>query len=255
MNGHRIALQLYTVRDHTAKDMLGTLRQLAAMGYRAVEFAGYGNATPEEIRPVLDELGMQAMGAHVGIQLWQTDREKVLHDMATLGCSYAVVPSVGEEYRTTVGQIQHLATILNDLGRVAQQAGLRFGYHNHAFEFTTVEGTTMYDRLAALTDPDLVLLEFDIFWAQFGGADPIALIEHYGRRMALLHVKDMAAGEQREDRPVGEGIMTWPRLLAAGRAAGSEWYIVEQDHPKDPLGDVHTSFQNLEQLLGQVYAL
>lgn len=249
MDNNQIALQLYTVREQTQRDMLGTLRALADMGYRAFEFAGYAGVPTSEIRPVLDDLGLRAVADHVGLARWDEDTAGVFRDLHTLGCSYAVVPWAGEEFRTSDG-IGRLAERLNALGAQCRDEGLRFAYHNHGFEFTPVDGTTMWDQLIAATDPALVALELDIYWARFAGADPLALIEQFAGRMPLLHVKDMAGDVSRRDVPVGDGVLPWDRLLPAGRAAGAEWYIVEQDHPQDPLADVERSLRNLEKLLG-----
>jgi sugar phosphate isomerase/epimerase len=114
-----------------------------------------------------------------------------------------------------------------------------------------LDGSTMLDQLAAATDPTLVGLELDLYWARFGGGDPRALIQRYAGRVPLLHIKDMSADEPRRDVPVGDGILPWPRLLTAGRAAGAEWYIIEQDNPQQPLADVERSLRNLEGLLAQ----
>lgn len=249
MRKDQIALQLYTVREHTAKDMLGTLRTLARMGYPSVELAGYGNATPKDIRAVLDETGMRAVSAHVGLQLWQNQPQQVIDDMHTLGCEYAVVPFVGEEYRGSVAAVQRLAEQLNQFATTCQSAGLRFGYHNHAFEFAPLDGTTMWQVLADNTDPALVNLELDVYWAYFAGADPLAVIRQYAARLPLIHVKDMDK-DARRDAPAGAGRMPWNEIIAASDAAGAAYYIVEQDTPDDPLADVEKSLRYLEQVAG-----
>ncbi len=245
----QIALQLYTVRQATAADFVGTLHQLAAIGYQAVELAGYGNSTPSEIRTTLDQLGMQAISAHVQFGQLEQQPDQTLADLKTLGCQYAVIPSISEDQRHSTADIRQLANTLNRFGALCQQAGLRFGYHNHAFEFAPVDGSTMWDLLVEHTDPALVMLELDLFWAQFAGVNPATLIEKYGSRMPLLHIKDMVHDESRADAPVGTGKMAWAELLPLARANGTQWYIVEQDHPREPLADVATSFTNLSRLL------
>jgi len=246
MNTNQIALQLYTVRENTGKDMIGTLRAVAAMGYRAVEFAGYGNSTVPEIAATLQELGVQAAAAHTALQRLQTEAGTVFDELRALGCAYAIVPFVPEEYRGSVADVERLAAILNDLGAQSKQAGIQLGYHNHAFELAQLDGQAMWERLLAATDPDLVVFELDVFWALTGGADPVPLIQRYGARLPLLHLKDKPADSDRPDAPVGAGTLPWPAILAAGQAAGTRWYIVEQDHPQNPLADVETSLRNLE---------
>ncbi|HEX6291917.1 MAG TPA: sugar phosphate isomerase/epimerase [Herpetosiphonaceae bacterium] len=239
----QVAVQLYTLRDLTASDMLGTLRQLAQIGYRAVELAGYGNTTPQAIRAELDTLGMRAAAAHVRLdQLEQADG--AVEALKTIGCEYVVVPWVGEEHRGSVAQVRELAEQLNRTARRLAQHGLRLAYHNHQFEFAPLDGTTMWDLLVAETDPALVDFELDVYWAAYADQDPLALIERHGARLPLLHLKDRAADEER-DAPVGQGTLPWEPILAASRA---RWYIVEQDHPRAPLADVAHSLRYLRGL-------
>jgi len=248
MNKNQIALQLYSVRDLAQQDMLGTLRRVGAVGYPAVEFAGYGGVPTAEIRALLDSLGMKTAGVHVPLADLQSNPKQVFADLYTLGCEYAVVPWVGEEYRGSDAGVQQLASTLNDLGALCHAEGLQLAYHNHNFEFAAGEGPTMWDRLTAATDPNLVALELDIYWAAFAGADPLALIDRYASRLALLHLKDMTADATRAYAPVGTGTLPWPEILAAGAAAGVKWYVVEQDKSSDPLADTALSLRNLEQL-------
>ncbi len=243
-----IALQLYTVREQTAKDMLGTLRQLAQMGYRAVEFAGYGNALPATIRATVNTLGMRAVSAHVSYDRFANEFERVLEELHLLGCDHAVIPWLAPELRVA-SSLPKLAEQFNEWGRRCNEAGVRFGYHNHDFEFARDErGETLFDTLARETDPTLVNLEIDVFWAEIAGVDPVELIRRHAGRVPLLHFKDRARSAERRDAPVGEGTLDWPAILAAAREAGTEWLIVEQDYPRDPMADVERSLRNLERL-------
>lgn len=245
MDTDHIALQLYTLRDHTSHDMLGTLRHVATMGYRAVELAGYGNASAQTIRTTLDELGTRVMGGHVALDRLLTQPDATLTEMTLLGCAYVIVPFVGPERRGSIAQAQQLAADLGRCGQLCRDAGLRFCYHNHQFEFAPLDNTTLWDVLLQATDPALVSFELDLFWAQTAGHDPAALIRELGPRAPLLHVKDMTADDTQQDAPVGDGVLAWSDILAAGMAAGVEWYIVEQDNPRDPLNDVRRSLENL----------
>lgn len=249
MKVDQIALQLYTVRDRTADDFVGTLRAVAEVGYRAVELAGFGGLSVADLRRTLDDCGLQAMAAHVPYLQFVERADGVCADLQQLGCSYAVVPSLPQEYRTDTALLQEAAANFNRWGAIAHEAGLRFAYHNHAFEFASLAaGGTPFALLQQQTDPALVAFEVDLFWAQVGGVDPAALVRQLAGRAPLLHVKDMAAGADQQDTPVGTGVLPWPDLLAAGRAVGAAWYIVEQDYPNDSLADVRTSLRNLEQL-------
>lgn len=248
MNIDQIGVQLYTLRELTAQDMLGTLRKVADIGYRTVELAGYGNSEPQAIRRTLDEVGMRAISAHVPLDRVLHETDQVLAELQTLGCAIVVVPFVTEQYRGSVAHVQSLAESLNQVGQRLHENGVRLAYHNHQFEFATLDGSTMWQTLVAATDPALVDFELDVFWAVVGGFDPVDLLERYGTRLRLLHLKDRPSEGDRPDAPVGEGSLPWERVLAAARAANTQWYIVEQDHPRDPLNDVASSFRYLQSL-------
>lgn len=245
MNIDQVAVQLYTLRDRTATDMLGTLRDVAAIGYRAVELAGYGNSDPQAMRQTLDDVGLRAISAHIQLDQIEQNAERVIADLQTLGCEYVVVPFIGEEWRSPSAQVQALAERLNRAGQRLHENGIRLGYHNHQFEFAPLDGSTMWQTLIAATDPALVDFELDVYWAVVGGFDPVDLLERYGARLRLLHLKD-GTPETKQDAPIGAGTLPWPRILTAARAAQAQWYIVEQDHPRDSLSDVATSFRSLQ---------
>jgi sugar phosphate isomerase/epimerase len=174
----------------------------------------------------------------------------MLDDLRTLGCDYAVVAYVVEERRQNLEQVRQVAAILNRNGEICRDAGLRFAYHNHAFEFAPLDGITMFDILLAETDPELVAFELDLYWLRYAGIDVAGMLRRLSGRVPLVHIKDMAASQQREPAPVGEGIFEWPGVLAECASAGAEWYVVEQDNPTDSLAEVERSLRNLERLLG-----
>ncbi|HWE63245.1 MAG TPA: sugar phosphate isomerase/epimerase [Chloroflexota bacterium] len=245
MTEDQIAVQLYTLREQTATDMPGTLQRLAEIGYRAVEFAGYGNATPKEIRRVLDKYAMRAASAHVGVPQWE-QIDDVLATLQTLGCAYAVVPSLPKEQRTSLAQVKALCEQFNHWSERCRDRGIRFAYHNHAFEFDALEDSTIWETLLGSTDPTLVGIELDVYWAQYAGQAPVELIGRLAGRLPLLHVKDMANTPERADVPAGSGVLDWNAILSAAARAGTEWYIVEQDHPRSAFEDVEASLRFLQ---------
>jgi sugar phosphate isomerase/epimerase len=248
MRRDQISLQLYTVREETARDMPDTLRRVSEIGYPAVEFAGYGGLSPQEVKTISDDLGLRASGAHVPIDSWERDPEAVLADMHTLDCVHAIVPMVPPEYRRHEASVARLAGDLNRWGGSCHQEGVTFSYHNHDFEFAPLGDSTMWDVLVRETDPELVHLELDLYWIKYGGADPETVLRDVGDRVSLVHLKDMAPDNTRSDLPVGEGTMPWTSLLEAADAAGVEWYIAEQDNPRDALQDVTISLQHMRNL-------
>ena len=247
MREDQISLQLYTVREHTARDIPATLRRLAEIGYTAVELAGYGSLSPEDIRRLLDDLGLRASGAHISLDSWEKDPEAVISDMHALGCTHAVVPIIPLELRDE-DAVARLAESFNRWGELCCSEGIAFSYHNHAFEFAPLGETTMWDLLLQQTDPRLVHLELDLYWVRYGGGDPETVLRDLGERVSLVHLKDMADDERRSDLPVGEGTLPWQGLLQAAEAAGVEWYIAEQDNPRDAFEDVQSSLRHLRGL-------
>jgi sugar phosphate isomerase/epimerase len=245
-----IALQLYTVRSHTARNMLATLRTIAAMGYRAVELAGFGGTSAREIRHVLDELGMRAIGAHIELDRLSEHPQQVLSDMQILGCRYVVVPWVMPARRSNPADVQRLAEEFNRYGAQLRAEGIRLAYHNHAYEFAPLGPSNLWSQLLAATDPALVCFELDLYWARYAGVEPIDLIEQHRERLPLLHFKDMAADHTRADVPIGMGIMPWKQILSAC-GDGERWAIIEQDHPRNPLENVQFSLQSLRQIMGR----
>ncbi len=248
MRRDQISLQLYTVREETARDMPGTLRRISEIGYPAVEFAGYGNLTPQDLRVILDDLGLRASGVHVPLDSWETDPETVLTGMQTLNCAHAVLPSAPSERREDEASVASLAEDLNRWGELCLGENVAFSYHNHDFEFAPLGGTTVWDVLVRETDPELVGLELDLYWIKYAGTDPETVLRDVADRVSLVHLKDMAPDDALSDVPVGEGTLPWITLLDAADAAGVEWFIAEQDNPRDALEDVRTSLQHLHGL-------
>ena len=248
MRRDQISLQLYTVREETARDMPGTLRKISEIGYPAVEFAGYGNLSAQDLRTIIDDLGLRTSGVHVPLDSWETDPETVLADMQALDCAHAVLPSAPPERRGNESSVASLAEDLNRWGELCRGEGVAFSYHNHDFEFAPLGSTTMWDVLVGETDPELVRLELDLYWIKYAGTDPESVLKDVTNRVSLIHLKDMSPDDTLSDLPVGEGTLPWNTLLQAADAAGVEWYIAEQDNPRDPLEDVKSSLQYLHRL-------
>ena len=248
MRRDQISLQLYTVREETARDMPGTLRRISEIGYPAVEFAGFGGENAEDLSNVLYDLGLRASGAHVPFDSWETDPGSVITDMHTLDCAHAILPMAPPDQHRDETAVARLAGSLNWWGDLCRQEGVTFSYHNHDFEFAPLDGTTMWEVLVRETDPELVYFELDLYWVRYGGANPETLLRDVADRVSLVHMKDMASDDQRSDVPVGEGIMPWTGLLEAADEAEVEWYVAEQDNPRDALEDVRTSLQHLQEL-------
>ncbi|MGS2615030.1 sugar phosphate isomerase/epimerase family protein [Micromonospora sp. LZ34] len=235
----RISIQLYTLRDQLAADLPGTLAALRQIGYRRVEHAGYVGRTAAQFRAALDQAGLRATSGHVGIpQPFDPDTwEQVLADTNTVGCRYLVHPWFGLDAEgrpiRDPQRYRALAHDLNRAGRMAERAGLRFGYHNHQLEFVPLtDGRTGFEILADETDPRLVHFELDLFWTWRGARDPVDVIHAHRGRIRQVHVKDMDTNASFAD--LGDGLIDFGRIFAHAREAGIEEYIVERDDAGTP---------------------
>jgi sugar phosphate isomerase/epimerase len=249
MRADQIALQLYTVREASAKDLPGTLQAVAAAGYRAVELAGLPDLAPGRLADLLAGAGLRAVASHEAIEHLRDDADAVMARLEAVGCTRVVVPWLPEVERGTVDDVRRFAAGLGELARRLAGRGLTLGYHNHAFEFAPLEGTTVWDVLLGEL-PVEVEIELDVYWASVGGRDPVAEIHAVADRVRMLHLKDRAPGPDARDLPAGEGILPFDRIIEAGRAVGVAWYVAEQDHPADPLADIASAARYLRSLAG-----
>ncbi len=242
-----LGLQLYTVRREMAQvGVDATLARVAEIGYSEVEFTGYFDRSPAEIRRGLSVAGLTAPGTHVDMSAVITDWPNTLDTANTIGHRYVVVPSVPREMSLTLDHWRAVADIFNRAAAEARDAGLQFAYHNHASEFLPIDGQVPFDLLCELTDPDLVQIELDLFWIVQGGGDPIAVFERWPGRVPMVHVKD------RTDRgimtEVGAGAIDWEEIFEARALAGMRHYFVEHDEPVEGFASISASFQYLSGL-------
>jgi sugar phosphate isomerase/epimerase len=242
----KIGIQLYTVRDVLKQDFEGTLSRIGAIGYREVEFAGYFDHTPEQVKAALASAGLTAPATHVGPDNLDKGWDAVVHTAKAIGHEYVIVAWIPEERRKTIDDWKRIAEQLNQAGTACRAAGQQFAYHNHDFEFVPLGDRVPYDILLENTDASLVKLELDLFWITKGGADPLAYFARFPHRFPLVHVKDMTAAGEMVD--VGKGVIDWRRLFARRAEAGIRHYFVEHDEPADPLASIRASYQYLRRL-------
>jgi len=243
----QIALQLYTVRGLARADLEGTLRAVAAAGYGAVELAGLPDTRTSDVAGMLDRAGLHVVASHEGIERLRGDADGVAERLAELRCPLVIVPWMPEEDRRTASDVRRFAAQMGGFAATFARHGIGLGYHNHAFEFAPLDGTTIWDVLLDEL-PAEVAIELDVYWAAAGGRDPVAEIRAAANRVRLLHMKDRSAGPEPHDVPPGEGTLPFPAIVDAGRDASVEWYIVEQDEPVDPIADVTRGLRYLRSL-------
>ena len=225
-----LGLQLYTLRDMMAEDAGATLELVASVGYREVEFAGYFEHTPQQMRALLDAAGLQAPSTHISYDDFAADPDRVIGHALAMGHRYIVVPYLAEEQRSIDAYHVHCEKF-NAWGEACKAAGLQFAYHNHDFEFTETDGQIPYDILLANTDPDLVAMQLDLAWARAGNVDSIAYLEAWPGRFPSVHIKDLDVDGKEAD--IGAGDIAFADIFAHARLAGIKHGFVERDHASD----------------------
>jgi sugar phosphate isomerase/epimerase len=209
---------------------------------------------------MVNDLGMEILSSHTQVEAQGITLENatiMAEDHAKLGVKYCIQPWVVEEARTTIASYQKMAADWNQVGKIMKDHGILFGYHNHNFEFATVEGKIPYfDVFMAELDKDLVTMELDMFWTTKAGQDPVEIIKRYPGRFQLYHMKDMYTREApfyttvgvEDFAPVGEGVIDFKAILAVKNIAGMKYLVVEQDLSKTgtPFEDIKTSITNLK---------
>jgi sugar phosphate isomerase/epimerase len=234
----KISIQLWTFAEYvgfgtdpaTIARLEEVLSRLSEMGYRNVEPFTLSGLSAEEYRALLDKYGLKASARHVNVGTPEdpVDFQQILDENRTLGIKY--FGSGGTPNYATEAEWIAYAEYLNELGEQARQQGQTLMVHNHNWEFQRVFGDrTAFDILMAYTDPRNVVFQVDLYWATNGGADPVELLERYGNRIQLFHVKDMTAGPfPGRIEIVGEGIIDFPEIFAASQGP-VRYYVVEHD--------------------------
>ncbi|GGI97832.1 sugar phosphate isomerase [Alicyclobacillus cellulosilyticus] len=248
----KVGVQLYTLRDVLQDDFAGTLRKVAEMGFDGVEFAGYGGYTAPQLRALCDELGLEPVSSHVPLDVLESKLDEALAYAKELGLRHIACPWSPPERRNSRAAYQALADSLNRIGTACHEAGILFSYHNHAFEFDTFDGEYGLDLLLQWTQPSFVGAELDMYWVEYAGESAKAYLRKYAGRCRFLHVKDMAADEQRSFAEVGSGSLDVPGILEVAAETGVEWLIIEQDVcQQPPLDSVRQSYAYVSRLLGR----
>ena len=255
MKQFKVGLQLYSVRYDMDKDFEDTLRAVKEMGYDYVEFAGYYGRSAEEVKALLDDIGLICPSVHQGPDLFLEKGQEAVDYIKTLGVKYAAIPWYGiENYQN--GRFDETIEKFRTVGELLKKNGIQLTYHNHDFEFNYLDGEFILEKIYKALPG--IEGEVDTCWARYAGVDPAAFIEAHAGRMHTLHLKDftckkLASGPvyaliddsgkakepgSKEDngfafRPLGMGMQDFSAILAAAEKAGTEYVIVEQDESKD----------------------
>jgi sugar phosphate isomerase/epimerase len=253
MHPSQIALQIYTLRDfiQSAKDLAATLRKVRAIGYQAVEMIGIAAVSPEEIRKIADNEGLQICSVHGPSQALLAEPDQVLDSLAPLGTDLIVYPYPGGLDLGDSAAVSEFIEQLRKSANTFAKAGKRLAYHNHGMEFDRYQSKPILDAIFSGA-PELHA-ELDTYWIQFGGGNPIAWIDKMHGRLPTIHLKDYGFSS-RENHPemaeLGNGNLDFLQIIKHAEAAGCRWFIVEQDICKgEPFDSIRISFEFLQRVL------
>ncbi|MGM0875248.1 MAG: sugar phosphate isomerase/epimerase family protein [Bacillota bacterium] len=236
----QVAVQMFTLREESQQDFAGTLKKVAELGFDGVEFAGYGGLTAQEVRVLLDNLGLKAASSHVPIEELENNLAQVIEDQKILGSKYVVCPYLLPDRRNEA-DYQALFSVLNQAGEVCRREGITLCYHNHDFELDRLsDGRTALESIFDDTNADNVKTELDIYWLTKAGEQPVEWINRYKNRTPLVHLKDMTKDTERFFAELGTGGVDIEAVLSIGEEAGVQWWVVEQDMSR------RTPFESIE---------
>jgi sugar phosphate isomerase/epimerase len=221
-----IALQLYSIRETLAQDFAGGVHQIAAMGYKAVETAGFPGTTPTAAGALFRELGLLVPSAHVFPPPLGDQVGSVVDTMGAIGCR-CVVSGLGPDHFRTLDDVKRSCDLFNASWAALSAQGLTLAVHNHWWEFLPVEGRYPYELMLEFLEPS-ILFELDTYWIKTAGCDPATVVREFGARAPLLHIKDGPATRDAPMVAVGEGVLDFPAILEAGKGH-TQWLIVELD--------------------------
>lgn len=243
----RVALQLYTVRDECERDLHSTLRRLGEQGYDGVELFQLHGEEAATLRNWLDEAGLVAAGRHARLEALEDELQPLAAELAVLGTDRIALSWVDPDW---LDKPEALVRRIEAAARAAQEVGLQLGFHNHWSELRPLAGGATFLDLLRELPAELLWLELDLGWVWHAGADPVSELERTSGRCPLVHVKDYASREGRDDVPVGDGIVGYERVLPAALAAGAEWLVVEEDEVgDDPFTAVERSLHAVRRIV------
>lgn len=247
-----IALQLYTLRDPAKADLPGTLKKAREMGWEYVQWSGMPGLPAEKIREALDTAGLKAIAAHISVERFETDFDAEVKFWKTVGANDVAPGGMMKGATKSLEAWLDGAKRLDVVGAKLRNVGMRLSFHNHSGEFAKFPGDPRckLDILYEETGPENLFAELDLAWVQVGRADPAAYIRKYKNRCPVIHAKDLSGDKGKGKNifaPLGKGILNWSDIFAAGREAGIEWYVYEQDKcDGDPFDSAHISFEFLK---------
>ena len=245
----KVGIQLYTMRDDAARDLEGTLRNIANAGYKEIELlSGMGNfgMQPAKLRALLDQLGLRAPSTHVGVNAFD-NLSREMDEARVLGHEYLILASLPEH--RTLDDYRRWADRLNEAGRVARQNNLWVGFHDEPHDFPLIDGQVPYDVMVQRLDPSVVRLQLDTGNAAMGGVDPLVYMKKYGDRYFLFHIKDAPQLGAKSDTELGKGVVDFRTLFASiDRIDEKHLYVEQESYPGAPVDSIRRDYAYIANL-------
>ena len=236
-----VGLQLYSLRAQFTQNVPAALAKVRDFGFKEVELAGTYNLSPEKFKAMLDEHKLKPVSTHFPFDRYATNLAEVVKDAKTLGVKFAGCAWIPHSGDFDEQECRKAAQVFNQAGEALAKVGIKFFYHFHGFEFQPHGGGTLLDLMMAETNPKNVSFQMDVLWVVFPGQDPVKLLEKYGKRWELMHLKDLKKGvatgslsgktDVSNDVPLGTGQMDWPAILKAAKKVGIKHYFIEDESP------------------------
>lgn len=236
-----ISIQLYSVHTETEKNFKEAVAKVADTGFCGVEFAGYGGLAPEDMAAFLKEKNLYSVGAHVSVERMKEGFLEELNYHKTIGSKYIICPYASTE---TLEEVKELAEVLNNAAKLAEGSGIKVGYHNHAHEFKLIDGKYALDILAEMTGED-VILELDVFWAAYAGVEPVSYIKKSGKKIELIHMKQINEAKENVDMP--EGCLDMKAIQEAAEFA-THFVLEHEDYDKPIWDSIQNDYRYLKEL-------
>lgn len=234
-----IGIQAYSFRNYFPKDVTGTLDRIQAMGITEIE-GGSGRIDPADYKKMCAERGISIPSTGASFKELAENPMKVVETAKALGAKYVMCAWIPHENRGNFSKADadRAVEVFNKAGKILKENGLTFCYHPHGYEFQPYQAGTLLDYMMEQTNPADVSFEMDIFWVQFGGGDPVALLKKYGNRWKLMHLKDMKKGIEKDltggtdveyNVPLGTGQLDMVGILKAAKEVGIAHYFIEDE--------------------------
>ena len=278
MKDLKVGIQLYSLRDEMKKDMDATLKRVAEIGFKYVEFAGFFDKKAEDVKAMLDKYGLTAISVHQGLDPYLREDGRALAEYLTvIGVKYSVVPWMNKDVFADEVKYPEFVANMKKVGAMLKEYGITLCYHNHDFEFDKIGDKYILDRLYEDIPQDLLMTELDLCWVKYGGEDPVKYVNKYAKRSGIIHFKDFyakgskatvyalidengneikkeASKEENEFKfmPLGKGIQNWAPIVEAVKESDVEYVIYEKDqwYDGDAFEDAKTSRDYLKNTFG-----